>query len=132
MRSLAFLFFVFLFSNLYSQPYHVFDSTKQSALENLINNQSETENYYRFNLSQNYPNPFNPSTSISYELRETSQVTIIIYDALGKEVKRLVNEIKEEGNHKITFDASGLPSGVYIYQMKMGKEIISKKMLLIK
>ncbi len=139
MRSSALLIFTFFFTNLHSQPYQVFDSTKQSVLENYIQNENGSDNYYRFNLSQNYPNPFNPSTVISYHvpsgktgLSQTKKVILKIYDVLGNEIETLVNEIKQEGNHQVTFDASNLPSGIYIYKLQSGEYSISKKMLLIK
>ncbi|MGD8780869.1 MAG: T9SS type A sorting domain-containing protein [Ignavibacteria bacterium] len=139
MRSSALLLFFLFFSNLYSQAYQVFDSTKQSVLENLIKRENGSDHYYRFNLSQNYPNPFNPSTVISYHLpsdengvSKTRKVVLKIYDILGNEIKTLVNESKQEGDYQVTFDASDLPSGVYIYKLQSGEHSISKKMLLIK
>ncbi|MBK6912819.1 MAG: T9SS type A sorting domain-containing protein [Ignavibacteriales bacterium] len=88
-------------------------------------------------LSQNYPNPFNPSTTISFAIPEKSFVTLKVYDVLGREVANLVNEELETGIFEMTFDASTLSSGVYIYRitaMKYGKILFneSKQMLLIK
>ncbi len=85
-----------------------------------------------FALLQNYPNPFNPSTAISYQLSAQSKVELKIFDILGREVQTLVNEIQDAGNYKVTFDASKLSSGIYIYQIKAGNFIQSKKMNLIK
>jgi hypothetical protein len=86
----------------------------------------------RFYLSQNYPNPFNPNTFISYQLATGSQVTIKVYDVLGREVTTLVNEKKPAGAHIINFDASGLASGVYLYAIREGNFYQSKKMILLK
>lgn len=68
-------------------------------------------------LDQNYPNPFNPSTTISYALPNDGIVTLKIYDALGREVAILVNELKTTGRYTVTFDASGLASGVYLCKL---------------
>ena len=83
-------------------------------------------------LLQNYPNPFNPTTRINYSVPNTSFVTIIVYDVLGRAVVTLVNEQKIQGNYNVEFNASNLPSGVYFYQIKAGKFIDVKKMLLLK
>jgi hypothetical protein len=70
-----------------------------------------------FSLEQNFPNPFNPTTTIYYQLPTDSRVSIVVYDLLGREVKRLVDEGKEAGYHDQRFDASGIASGVYFYRM---------------
>ncbi len=85
-----------------------------------------------FELAQNYPNPFNPSTIISYTLAERSNVTLKVYDVLGKEVANLVNNSQEAGTHQVTFDASNLATGLYIYTLNAGNFTSSKKMMLIK
>jgi len=87
------------------------------------------ENY---SLSQNYPNPFNPSTSISFTLTTKTFVTLKIYNILGNEITTLVNELIPGGNHKVKFDATGLPSGVYLYSLNAGDFVETKKMLLMK
>ncbi|MCL5027841.1 MAG: T9SS type A sorting domain-containing protein [Bacteroidetes bacterium] len=83
-------------------------------------------------LYQNYPNPFNPSTTISYQLPHAGFVTLKVLDVLGREVKTLVNEYKGIGNYFVSFDASDLPSGIYIYQLNANGFFSTKKMLLIK
>lgn len=85
-----------------------------------------------FVLNQNYPNPFNPSTTISYSLPVQSEVEIKIYDALGKEVAALVNEIKSAGNYSVRWNASSLSSGVYFYRISAGSYTQTKQMLLMK
>jgi hypothetical protein len=85
-----------------------------------------------FNLEQNYPNPFNPSTTINYSLAERSSVSLKVYDVLGNEVANLVNTTQEAGQHNVTFDASGLSSGLYIYTLNTGNFTSSKKMMLLK
>ncbi len=85
-----------------------------------------------FDLQQNYPNPFNPTTQISFSIAEQSQVSLKIYNALGKEIATLVNDIKDAGVHEVNFDGSGLASGVYFYKLQTGKFTQTRKMILIK
>ena len=89
-----------------------------------------------FNLSQNYPNPFNPSTVIKYSVPESGMVTLKVYDILGNTVTTLVNNYKSAGNYQAVFnaDAAGnsLASGIYLYRLVAGKEVITKKMMLVK
>ncbi|MCB9249536.1 MAG: T9SS type A sorting domain-containing protein [Ignavibacteriales bacterium] len=84
------------------------------------------------NEVSNYPNPFNPTTTINFKVKETGNVNIIIYDALGREVKQLVNETKQPGSYNISFDGSRLSSGIYFYTMRANNFTASKKMLLTK
>jgi Secretion system C-terminal sorting domain len=67
-------------------------------------------------LSQNFPNPFNPSTTIKYELPKSSEVTLSVYDMLGRQVSMLVNDRRSAGVHEVKFDGSNLASGVYFYR----------------
>ncbi|MBE0570719.1 MAG: T9SS type A sorting domain-containing protein [Ignavibacteriaceae bacterium] len=85
-----------------------------------------------YTLYQNYPNPFNPVTTIKYDLPHTSDVSLIIYDILGRKIKELVNTKQQAGRYEVQFDASSLASGVYIYQLIAEKFISSKKMILLK
>ncbi len=87
---------------------------------------------YEFSLQQNYPNPFNPTTKINYALPKASFVTLKIFDLLGKEIVTLIDRTQQSGRYDITFDASKLPSGMYIYQLVAGNFNQSKKMILIK
>jgi len=82
-------------------------------------------------LEQNFPNPFNPTTVISYQVADFSDVSLRVYDALGREVASLVDEYQQSGAYQVVFDASSLSSGVYIYQLRSGFEVITKKMLLV-
>ncbi|MCH8494816.1 MAG: T9SS type A sorting domain-containing protein [Balneolales bacterium] len=86
----------------------------------------------QLSLSQNYPNPFNPQTTIRYEIPDFSMVRLDVFDVLGRRVARLVDFEQAPGEYSVNFDASRLSSGVYIYQISNGKDIITKKMLLIK
>ncbi|MCH7819132.1 MAG: T9SS type A sorting domain-containing protein [Candidatus Marinimicrobia bacterium] len=85
-----------------------------------------------FRLSQNYPNPFNPVTTISYVLPTTSKVLLVIYNLLGEEIARLVDGIQPKGLHRITWDASGVSSGIYFYRIHAGEFIQTRKMLLLR
>jgi len=85
-----------------------------------------------FKLLQNYPNPFNPTTNISYELKNAVDVTLSVYNVLGQKVVTLVSGMKTAGSHTATFDASGLSSGVYFYQLRAGEVTFTQKMLLSK
>jgi len=90
-----------------------------------------------YELGYNYPNPFNPTTNIPYQIPENDQISIVIYDILGRQIKSLVNEFKLRGKYIAIWDgkdASGnsMSSGVYFYRMSAGKYETSKKMLLLK
>jgi len=85
-----------------------------------------------FTLEQNYPNPFNPTTTISYQIPADNLVTLKIYDILGTEIATLVNENKSAGKHEVKFDASNLPSGIYLYKISAGNFVQTKKMILMK
>jgi ligand-binding sensor domain-containing protein len=83
-------------------------------------------------LSQNYPNPFNPSTTIEFALPHAGYVTLKVYNVLGEEVAALVEGDHAAGTFKATWDASGLPSGVYFYRLTAGEYVQTKKMILMK
>lgn len=85
-----------------------------------------------FTLYQNYPNPFNPTTTISYRLPMTDYVTLKVYDFLGREIATLFEGMKQAGGYEVKFNGSGLAGGVYVYQLKAGKYVKTKKCVLIK
>ncbi|UCH65223.1 MAG: T9SS type A sorting domain-containing protein [Ignavibacterium sp.] len=85
-----------------------------------------------FKLFQNHPNPFNPSTSINFQIQETGLVSLIVYDILGNKITTLLSEKKEPGYYTVNYDASNLSSGTYIYQLRMGSLVETKKLILIK
>ncbi len=87
---------------------------------------------YTYELNQNYPNPFNPTTHISYSLAKPSDVNIVVFDLLGKEVARLVQERQDVGKHNVIFNARNLSTGLYFYQIKAGDFTKTKKMMIIK
>ncbi len=85
-----------------------------------------------FALEQNYPNPFNPTTEIEFSLPSTAQVRLTLYNLLGQEVATLAIGEMKAGNHAVTFDASRLASGVYLYKLTAGNYVSTKKMVLMK
>jgi hypothetical protein len=90
-----------------------------------------------FRLYENYPNPFNPITVIGYtigtgQLSVTSQVKLIVYDVLGREITALVNKEQGAGKYEVKFDGSNLTSGIYFYRIKAGNFVKTNKMMLIK
>ncbi len=106
----------------------IFDWAQVLAVE-----PSETPNRpIEFALNGNYPNPFNPSTVISYQLPVVSHVSLSIFDIAGRRVAELVNSQLSAGKHEVTFDASGLSSGIYIYRIQAGDFTASGKMVLMK
>ena len=103
-----------------------------SGIVTAVEEETNPTTVTNFELQQNYPNPFNPSTKIKYSLAEQSQVTLKVYNILGKEIATLVNEVKGNGNHEVSFDGSGLASGVYFYTLQAGKITQTRKMILMK
>jgi len=99
---------------------------------------SDSKTVSSFELEQNFPNPFNPSTKIKYTIAPLNLpegeafVMLKVYDVLGNEVATLVNEDKPAGEYEVTFNASGFPSGIYLYKLTAGSYSAAKKMLLVK
>jgi hypothetical protein len=86
----------------------------------------------RFYLLPNFPNPFNPSTTIAFELPEAAHVSLKVYTALGEEVATLMDADTEAGRHEIRWNASGAASGVYLYTIRAGRYIETRRMVLLK
>jgi hypothetical protein len=86
----------------------------------------------RFVLLQNYPNPFNNSTTIGYRVPKPSTVQIVLYDVLGREVERLVDATVQPGEYSVQLDAPHLSSGVYLYTMRAGEYVATRKLVLIR
>jgi hypothetical protein len=103
-----------------------------AALFEVTTGVQESNIIHTFKLDQNYPNPFNPTTTIKYEIPAAGNITLKIYDLLGREVATLVNGFTSAGNHEINFDGSMLSSGMYFYELRAGDFVSTKKMLMIK
>jgi len=86
----------------------------------------------QFLLYQNYPNPFNPTATIRYDLPKDAKVLIKVYDIIGREVRKLVDEFKKAGSYTVSFDGTNLASGIYFYRIEAGDFVQTKKMVLIK
>ncbi len=99
---------------------------KWTSLKNEINNP------LTFKLEQNYPNPFNPSTTIKYFIPESGNVNLTIYDINGRKIRILEHGYKTRGYHKVNFDGYGLSSGIYYYRLVVGKNILTRSMLLVR
>jgi hypothetical protein len=85
-----------------------------------------------FVLLQNYPNPFNSNTTISFRIDESTKIWLAIYDLLGREIGTLVDNYEQSGFHSVIFDATGMPSGVYICRLAAGNAITTRRMTLLK
>ena len=83
-------------------------------------------------LSQNYPNPFNPSTRIDFALPEAAQVTLEVYNMLGQQVATLENGFLSAGQHSVSFDATDLSSGIYLYRLQAGDQVLTRTLTLVK
>ncbi len=105
-----------------------FDGTYEFSFVLEVNSATVTT----IDLEQNYPNPFNPSTNIKYQVGNDGFVSLEVFNSLGEVVATLINEFKQAGTYQMSFNASNLPSGVYIYILKSGDFIQSKKMILLR
>lgn len=112
------------------------ETGQSTSLKQLpVSNETEPDHAglpHTIELHQNYPNPFNPATIISYQLPENQAVTLEVFGVTGRRVALLVDELQAAGQHKITFDASSLSSGVYLYRLSTGEGIQTRKMILVK
>ncbi len=94
-----------------------------------MDDQNEVTDY---TLNQNYPNPFNPATIISFSLPHSEFVTLKVYDILGSEIATLINDYRDSGNYKLTFNPTGLSSGIYFYKLQAGDFTGTKKMIYLR
>ena len=109
------------------------DSVEFSVDTNTIGIEDNTgnipENYL---LSQNYPNPFNPETVIRYSIPQAEEVSLVVYNLIGEKVALLINGNMPAGNHRVTWDASNFPSGIYFYRLQASDFVQTRKMVLLK
>lgn len=123
-----------------SNPYHcaIHGGTGGTGMSGVITVQSAsgiTDNksvVEEFKLFQNYPNPFNPTTNISWQAPIGGRQILKVYDILGNEVAKLIDEFRAAGEYNLNFDASALTSGVYFYRLQVGQYISTRKMLILK
>ncbi len=108
----------------------VYKISGNSGVTDVGDNDNSTPTEYK--LAQNYPNPFNPSTTIEFAVRTAGMYTLKVYNTLGQEVANLVENELASGLHKVTFDASKLASGMYVYKLSGNNVNFSKKMILMK
>ncbi|NOX36681.1 MAG: T9SS type A sorting domain-containing protein [Calditrichaeota bacterium] len=108
------------------------DGTVLSTQVTSIDDQPTSSLVQQYRLDQNYPNPFNPATTIRFSIPRSERVTLKVYDVTGREVVTLIDGRLRAGTHRVTFNATDLPSGVYFYQLRAGKYVATRKMILIK
>lgn len=108
------------------------ETTARAEFAHKIAQVSESDKGYFVNTCDNYPNPFNPSTQISFTIKERANISLKVYDVLGKEVASLADGYYEAGKHTATFDGSNLASGIYYYRLITTTTTITKKMMLVK
>lgn len=122
------------FSDTYERnAVHIYRISSQPNLSK--KNIGEENIPFEFRLEQNYPNPFNPATTIYYQvpgLNISELVTLKVFDVIGREIATLVNEAKVSGRYKVNWNATQSASGVYFYQLKIGNNISTKKMMFVK
>jgi len=108
-------------------------STRTIKVSDIVTGvEEETGIPTEYSLMQNYPNPFNPATTIRFALPKESHVKLSVYNILGQEVATLVNGFMNAGYHKVTFDATGLNTGMYIYKIQADNFVSMKKMMYVK
>ncbi|MGE5437046.1 MAG: T9SS type A sorting domain-containing protein [Syntrophothermus sp.] len=113
-------------------PFYYYTEYFRADNTPILNTSDESEKKYIYLLEQNYPNPFNPVTTIKYSIEKQSNVVVKVFDVLGNEITKLIDEPKERGYYSIDFDASRLASGIYYYSISAGEFYSVKKMVLLK
>jgi len=127
------------FDELMKDSLHIFNNSKNRPMVQInvlndipINVDEDKRLSNEYELEQNYPNPFNPATKIVFNLPKESYISLVIFDAVGRRIQTLVKNYMDVGKHEIIFDGTRFSSGVYYYQLMVGNNIFTKKMLLIK
>jgi hypothetical protein len=110
----------------------LYGNEAQRTINKVMNENEDITTVTDYGLEQNYPNPFNPSTVIKFSIPQNEFITLKVYDVLGNEVADLVNEQRVAGNYEVKFDASNLASGIYVYTLKAGNFIQTRKLMLMK
>ncbi|MFA3782041.1 T9SS type A sorting domain-containing protein [Melioribacteraceae bacterium 4301-Me] len=112
--------------------FSIVQSNYEKQETSLAKEHETTQTPINYFLEQNYPNPFNPSTAISYKIKEKGFVSLKVYGVIGREIADLINETQEAGSHSVMFNADNLPSGVYIYTLRVNNFVQNKKMILLR
>ena len=86
----------------------------------------------RYELGQNYPNPFNPTTHIRFNIPETANTKLTVFNIMGEAVANLVDGVVSAGGHTVSWNAANMPTGVYFYRLESGNFTQTKKLLLVK
>lgn len=118
----------------YGDQFAVHNGFRQVPVQRVVTSADEIteETPAIYSLDQNYPNPFNPSTVIQYSLPEASDVTLAVYDMLGREVASLVDGQKSAGSYEVSFSAMNLSSGIYFYRLSTGNFTKIRSMTFVK
>jgi hypothetical protein len=104
----------------------------QLTINEAVSNEEFVDVPLKIELNQNYPNPFNPATNITFSLPDNKQVRLTVFDLTGRKIAELVNGYLSAGNHTVSWDASEMASGIYLYRLQTSSSSLSRKMLLIK
>ena len=116
----------------YHEEEHVVVEVTPYKNATAVKSTQENSRPKEFALFQNYPNPFNPVTIIKYQIPKASHVKLMIFDILGNQVAKLVDEDKSPGSYSVNFDGTALASGVYFYRIQAGNYVLTKKLILLK
>lgn len=118
----------------YGEAFTIHSGFRQVPGQRLVTSAAEGPEVFpaEYSLAQNYPNPFNPSTVIQFTLPEAADVTLAVYDMLGREVASLVDERKSAGSYDVSFNANNLSSGIYFYRLTTGDFVKIRSMTFVK
>jgi hypothetical protein len=126
----------YLYSIVVAPNGFVYAGTESNGLFKTTTATTGVEDHYAqpnsFTLNQNYPNPFNPSTTITYQLTKSGRIRLTVLNVLGQEVATLVHEEQSAGSHSVSWNASGIASGVYFYQLESEAQTVVKKLVLLR
>jgi hypothetical protein len=111
--------------------YHL-DNIVLSAISRAHDETSTAGSVQDYWIEQNYPNPFNPTTTIRFKVPRAEEVTVTVYDLLGREIATLVDTFLQSGLYEVVFESATLPSGVYLYSMRAGSFVDTRKMVLLR
>lgn len=117
------------YSCLWRNLIHKIDYVDTTNLPDIVESEIVPD---QLSISQNFPNPFNPETTIILGLPQQEHVSLKVFDILGREVRTLLDEVRDEGTYRIRFNSIGLASGIYIYRISTNNSSVSKKMIVLR